>query len=163
MTILTNKRTAFIVAIAIAITLIYGSNSSGSPPTINETISEILPNEVTGHIEGSVCYPSDSIPGGIKIYAVNLSTSKIYMTPLTDKDFPNKFWFRVPAGDYYVYAMANHVKNLEGYKAYYSEFVTCGLTVNCKSHKPITVKVVANITTTNIRPCDWYERTSRFK
>jgi len=160
---LPNKRTIIVIAIIIALTATYSFNSNSAPPTTNEAISQILPNEVTGHIEGSVCYPSDSIPGDMRIYAVNLSTSRIYMTPLTDKEFPNKFWFGVPVGDYYVYAMTNSVKNLEGYKAYYSEFVTCGQTVNCKSHKPIRIQVVAGITTSNIRPCDWYDRANRSK
>ncbi|MEK6744755.1 MAG: hypothetical protein AABZ15_14160 [Nitrospirota bacterium] len=158
MILLTNERAVLVVAIVIAIISMYSLNVSGSPPTAKEAISEVLPNEVTGSIEGSVCYPSEDIPGGIKIYALNKSTSKIYMTPLTDKDFPNKFWFRVPVGDYHVYAMTSHATSLEGYKAYYSEFIKCGQSAKCKSHKPITVKVVAGVITSNIRPCDWYDR-----
>lgn len=115
-------------------------------------ISEILTNEKTGFIEGDACYPSDYIPANLKIYAENLTTAKIYMVPLTDINDPNiftemtKYRLRVPEGNYNVYAVTNHM-NKSDERAYYSEFVTCGLNVKCPSHESITVKVSAGKTT----------------
>jgi hypothetical protein len=70
---------------------------------------------------------------------------------------------RVPVGNYYVYAMTNLVKGREDYKAYYSEFVICGLNVNCESHEPIIVTVTAGETTSKIDPSDWYDPLSRLR
>lgn len=137
--------------------------------TIPIEISDILPNEKTGFIEGDVCYPSDYIPADMKIYAENLTTAKTYMVPLTDINDPKivtdktRYKIRVPEGSYNVYAMTNHMKGKEDDRAYYSEFVTCGLNVKCTSHEPITVKVSASETTTKVDPCDWYDPYSRFK
>ncbi len=41
------------------------------------------------------------------------------------------------------------------YRAYYSDFVTCGLNVNCPSHQPIAVEALAGKTVT-ADPHDWY-------
>jgi len=46
----------------------------------------------------------------------------------------------------------------DDYKAYYSEFVTCGLSVNCPSHKPIPVAVKTGETVNDIDPQDWYKQ-----
>jgi len=45
-----------------------------------------------------------------------------------------------------------------GYKAYYSEFVTCGLSVDCASHEPIIVEVKSGQTTDGVNPQDWYNQ-----
>lgn len=120
-------------------------------------------------IEGDVCYPSDAIPSDMKIFAENLATSKIYMVPLTHINDASiftdqsKYKIRVPDGSYYVYAMTQHMTHLVNYKACYSEFVTCGLNVKCESHAPIKVNVSAGETTSNVDPCDWYDRASRLR
>jgi hypothetical protein len=59
----------------------------------------------------------------------------------------------LPAGTYYVYAATN---DLPGYKAYYTKFVTCGLSIKCPSHVKIAVHIKAGATTTRIDPDDWY-------
>lgn len=64
---------------------------------------------------------------------------------------------KVPVGEYNVYSsLADGVNKLNDSKAYYSEFVTCGLNVKCKSHKPIVVSVEKNKTVSGIDPVDWY-------
>ena len=68
----------------------------------------------------------------------------------------------MPPGDYHVYAYlpdparygAGYSKD---YRAYYSEFVKCGMRDNCKSHEPITVKVKSGETVSGIDPMDWYK------
>jgi len=69
--------------------------------------------------------------------------------------FGEGYLLEAPIGQYRVYANTNDILF---YKAYYSEFVTCGLSVNCTSHKPIVVEVKKGETTKNIDPQDWYNQ-----
>jgi hypothetical protein len=62
-------------------------------------------------------------------------------------------------GSYYVYAQLPG----DPYKAYYDEFVTCGLKFGCPSHKPIEVVVKAGVNLTAINPHDWYDDEQRSK
>ena len=119
-----------------------------------------------GVIEGSLSYPSEYIPDDMTISAENLATKKIYSTNqhLMAKKYQYQVGFKltVPPGDYHVFAQlpdpgrhgAEYAKN---YRAYYSEFVKCGMSVNCKSHAPITVKVKSGKTVSGIDPQDWYK------
>lgn len=118
-------------------------------------------------IEGSLSYPSEYIPADMKVCAQDLSTqvspnklvfSKEYCTSkhIKDKKYKNGQGYKleVPgSGSYYVYA-ATSVQS--GYKAYYSEYVVCGLKASCRSHAPIGVKINPGQTMTGIDPGDWY-------
>jgi len=111
----------------------------------------------TGVIEGSLGYPSESIPEEMEVCAEDILTKKQYCTKkhIQDKKYTFGVGYKleVPVGDYYVFAILPSWGN---YKAYYSEFVTCGLKIDCLSHEPIIVKVRANETIENINPIDWY-------
>lgn len=43
-------------------------------------------------------------------------------------------------------------------RAYYSDFVICGLDAKCRSHKPIVVEVTAGAAVKSVHPQDWYNR-----
>lgn len=111
-----------------------------------------------GFIQGGLSYPSDYIPPDMKVCAKNLKTLKSYCTDkhIYDK---NKYKYgvgyklKVPVGSYYVSATT---KALEGKPAYYTEFVTCGLNINCQSHKKIKVEVKSGKTVNDVNPWDWY-------
>jgi hypothetical protein len=45
---------------------------------------------------------------------------------------------------------------LKDYRAYYSDFVKYGQTVECKSHAPIVVRVKSGETASGIDRQDWY-------
>jgi hypothetical protein len=119
-----------------------------------------------GVIEGSLSYPSEFIPDDMTICAENLATQHIYSTDkhLKGKKYKYKVGYKltVPPGDYHVFAQlpdpakygASYPKN---YRAYYSEFVKCGITENCPSHAPIVVKVKSSETVSGIDPMDWYK------
>ena len=111
----------------------------------------------TGTITGSVSYPSEVIPA-MQICAENTITTNKYCTDglLKDAQFTNSTGYRldVPEGSYTVYAKLPN----DSYKAYYSEFVTCGLNVSCSSHEPITIVVTAGATTDKVDPQDWYNQ-----
>jgi hypothetical protein len=119
-----------------------------------------------GVIEGSLSYPSEFIPDDMTIGAENLATKKIYST--NKQVNANKYQYKVgykltvPPGEYHVFAQlpdpakygADYPKD---YRAYYSEFVKCGMSVDCKSHAPVVVKVKSGETVSGIDPQDWYK------
>ena len=43
------------------------------------------------------------------------------------------------------------------YRAYYSKFVKCGMSVDCQDHTPIVVRVKSGETVSGIDPMDWYK------
>ena len=94
----------------------------------------------------------------MKVCAFNLDNKQEYCTQshLRDEKYTYGFGYQLelPVGDYYVYATVPEMKN---YKAYYSDFIACGLTVKCKSHKPITVLVESLKMQSGVDPIDWYK------
>ena len=117
----------------------------------------------TGIITGALSYPSDFDFPRMIVCAEAIDAKRIHCT---DKRITNRrsrkvtYKLRVPTGDYYVFATIvnddDPAEAYRGYKAYYSEFVKCGLSVNCPSHEPIKVTVRAGRTLTGIDPGDWY-------
>lgn len=116
----------------------------------------------TATITGALSYPSDFDFPRMIVCAEAVNSKSIHCT---DKRILNrrrgKFSYKlsVPAGSYYVFATVVNSEEPEafrGYKAYYSEFVKCGLSVNCPSHDPIKVTLRAGQTLSGIDPADWY-------
>lgn len=131
-------------------------------PAIAATIS---PTAAMGRIEGRLAYPSDFIPSDLNACAENIDTKATVCTSKKIK-LPNKggtgYQLSVPAGTYYVFTIFppgskdDHIK--DGYRAYYSELVTCGYDARtCKSHALIPVVVEAGKTVKNISPGDYYD------
>ncbi len=112
----------------------------------------------TGIIEGSLSYPGEEIPGEMRVCAEDLITKEQYCTGKHIKGKQYRYGLgyqiEVPAGRYHVFATT---ASLKGHKAYYSEFVRCGLRVDCASHDPIVVTVVRGHTVVGIDPHDWYK------
>ncbi|MBN2100813.1 hypothetical protein JW710_02880 [Candidatus Dojkabacteria bacterium] len=109
-----------------------------------------------GRISGSVSYPSEAIPDGMKICAEpnngggETCTTDIFLD--AQAQFGYGYYIDVPDGSYYVYAQVPG----DTYKAYYTEFVTCGLEASCPSHSKIVVTVSSGQNVENIDPGDWY-------
>ncbi|OGM18069.1 hypothetical protein A2685_03120 [Candidatus Woesebacteria bacterium RIFCSPHIGHO2_01_FULL_37_10] len=132
-----------------------------TPKAIQKLPSSPVPtNEVTnmGIIEGSMGFPSEVIPEDVIVCAENQETKKEYCTE--ERLDSIKYTYRVgyklevPEGEYLVYE-----KMKKGnYRAYYTEFVTCGFTADCTSHEPIIVSVAANEKVDEIDPQDWYNQ-----
>lgn len=121
------------------------------------------PAQQTATITGELSYPSDFDFPRMIVCAEAVAAGSIHCT---DKRIQNRrsnkvtYKLRVPAGSYYVFATVvngdDPVEDVRGYKAYYSEFVKCGLKVDCPSHDPVKVSVRAGQTITGINPGDWY-------
>lgn len=125
-------------------------------PTVKPT------DKNNGVITGSLSYPSEGIPEGLKICALNLVSKQEYCTDKQLKGAPEEFTYgygyklEVPPGDYNVYAF---LPSQPSFKAYYSDFVTCGLKYDCPSHNPIKVTVKAGKVSYQVDPGDWYAPT----
>lgn len=95
----------------------------------------------------------------MKICATNLATQESICTSEQINDtkyiYGIGYALTVPAGNYTVMASLPDQASFHGI---YSEFVTCGMTVQCPSHKFITVTVTPGQTTTDINPVDWYSQ-----
>lgn len=132
------------------------SGKSFSNP--DQKVTEAIP-AARGTITGKAGYPSEGVPSDLTVCAEMASdTSKTYCEPVDQsKDQPfRSFAIDVPAGDYYVYAKTSSMK---GSKAYYNEYVTCGMNVNCdasKHDKKILVTVKDGQTVSEVQPDDWY-------
>lgn len=110
-----------------------------------------------GTIEGGLGYPSEWIPPNMEICAKNTETQETICTRTHIKDpkYYNQtgYMLKVPAGSYTVTANLPQVTEFHGL---YSEFVPCGLRVECPSHELITVTVAPGQTVSDINPIDWY-------
>jgi len=144
-----------IVAIIIVIMIIGLIRWFNQPKTMSETPEQEFG---LGTIEGSLSYPSEFIPFDMEVCAQNVSTRELYCTSEHIKNskytYGVGYKIEVPAGDYYVYASTQMVP---GYKAYYSESVTCSQGSGCFSHDPIRVKVSSGKTVSGVDPQDWYK------
>jgi len=109
-----------------------------------------------GNISGSLSYPSEGIPDNLKVCAENADTKETLCTSehleSVQFDYGKGYNIEVSPGSYTVYAQIPG----DTYKAYYSDFVSCGLTADCPSHEPIVVKVEAGKAQLGINPQDWY-------
>lgn len=112
-----------------------------------------------GSIEGSLGYPSNYIPKTMSVCAENSETKETTCTDqqLLDKKYSYGIGYKleVAPGTYTVYAKD---PSWGDYKAYYSDFVACGLTTGCGSHNAIEIKVETGKTTDKVDPVDWYNK-----
>ncbi len=134
------------------------TDSQASTDETGDSANTAEPVEELATITGSLSFPSEFLPEHMTVCADNVSTAEEICTDehLEDDSFLYGFGYllNVPAGSYYVYAYDPDGDN--SYKAYYSEFVTCGLSVDCTSHEAILVTVLSGETAENVDPGDWY-------
>jgi len=101
-----------------------------------------------GVISGGLCYPSEYIPA-MTIYARNVDTGETWSRHVPQDTL--SYEIQVPAGNYWVFAWTD-----EGVGGSYSEFVLCGLSVECADHTLVTVPVAAGQRVTGVDICDYY-------
>lgn len=167
---------AIIVVLAVAAGYLFWSNSnqnasesevqngqqSQQPQDQNGQVTQPTEDEApVGRIAGSLSYPSEGIPANMQVCAEAVDMSELYCTDaqLTGNQYTygKGYEITVPTGQYRVFAtLAENPKDPNVKRAYYNEFVKCGLSVDCKDTTPIVVTVAEGKTVTNINPWDWY-------
>jgi hypothetical protein len=120
--------------------------------TVVQPVGSPNVNATTGTLEGTVSFPSEGIPADMEVCATNQGNQQ---ETCTQPQLSTKYSLKVPPGSYQVFARSKSFN--PNYKAYYSQFVTCGLKASCPSHDPITVAVEAGKIVTGVDPQDWYK------
>lgn len=130
---------------------------------LGSTLAAQTSAEETGTISGRLMYPSDYIPEDMIVCAEHAASGETFCTDEhLERGGDTTYRLSVPAGGYTVYAKLTAPESYGAaygpdYRAYYSEFVTCGLMASCASHKPIVVEVKAGQAAADIDPADWYD------
>ncbi len=134
-------------------------------PLPTESIEGTLPTEIvveptsvpevqneTGTVEGGICFPSEVIPV-MTAYFQNTGDGSLY--ELTIGENQARYTIDLPIGNYITFAYLDNPDGPLG--GHYSEFVACGLNVDCVDHSPLPFDVLAGQVTPEINICDWYD------
>lgn len=113
--------------------------------------SDPLNNDL-GYISGSLAYPSEMIPAQ-RVVAYDVFSDEFFYTDTTLNQ-SEYILTGIPSGTYQVVAYL--LEDEPHMSAGYSNFVTCGLSVDCEDHSLIDVFVYPGLETYNINPVDWY-------
>lgn len=118
-------------------------------------------DDPSGTITGSLSYPSEGIPEEMQVCAETTDKSEMYCSDAQlsgpEYKYGKGYAITVPPGKYYVFATLSPDPNApKAERAYYNEFVECGLSVDCKDTTNITVTVESGETVKDINPWDWY-------
>lgn len=113
----------------------------------------------SGRITGKLTYPSDYIPPDM-VLCLETTNRTICSTSKNINGYVFKinprtatYTITLPVGNYYIFGLTNEMR---GVKAYYNEFVRCGMDVKCKSKKKILLEVKLGKTIRGITIGDWY-------
>lgn len=110
-----------------------------------------------GVITGSLTYPSEAIPDDIVIHAYNLETRQDFFVRdhIGGEEYQYGVGFKinVPPGRYHVYGVRT---SDPGQRAYYNEFVKCGMKTECSDRSNIEVTVEAGEEAKGVVVGDWY-------
>ena len=85
-------------------------------------------------------------------------STKTYDATVSNDGVQATFTVNVPAGKYYIYGSRSSLKDSSGnvWKAYYDQFVLCGMSVTCKDSSKVVLTVQAGKTISNVTIGDWY-------
>ena len=138
----------------VNIAAVNSQNASSQPVIISSTSSSSSIDDAEyGTITGKLAYPSADNKFEMVVCGYNLDNDKIVCSEgirtLT-------YSFKLPAGNYFVYARTNESNSFKG-KAYYN-VLECRTGPGCPARpKPATVTVKAGKIVEAISPTDWYE------
>ena len=155
-----SKRLITVIAVIIVVVAGIFIFSNQEPSSTDQSPATETEEPKTGTIEGSMGFPSQGIPKDIIVCAENTETKDEICTDQRGEGGTGIGYAiaDVPVGTYLVYErfIEGTGNGFEGDRAYYSEYVVCGISVECEDHTPIEVSVTAGETTTGIDPVDWY-------
>jgi len=132
---------------------------------IDDTTATTTTVTSNGTVSGNIMYPSSGIPTKIKVFAEDTKTAKTYEATVsfvtgtsTDMAASATYSVSVPAGTYYIYGTLTDFNDQNGtpWKAYYNQFVICGMAASCKDATKVVVTVAAAGKVENITIGDWY-------
>lgn len=109
--------------------------------------------EVPAHIAGPVRFPGCVPPTDLEVCATPVSGGAARCVRPQQGEEELQYTLQVPAGEYLVFARSDSVQ--PGLRAYYTRAVPCGLSVDCRDHEPMVVRVAAGQTRVDIAPADW--------
>jgi hypothetical protein len=138
---------------AVAALVILASCGSGqdeepASKAATQATSEAPP--ATGTITGSLSFPSDYLPEDLQVCARDVASGEQYCDA---EKSGTAYRLELAAGRYTVWSQTG---DAPGTQAFYSRFITCGQSVDCADHSPVTVEVGAGQTVEGIDPGDWY-------
>ena len=133
------------------------TGSSSTSPTAEPTLSP----PSLGTISGRMSYPSDGIPASMVACAENIQTGAAKCTKSrTGWTSRVSYSLQLPAGRYHVYARISaqdeNAGDLARERAYYTEYMKCGMAAHCNSHRRIVLEVKPGETITGITVGDWW-------
>ncbi len=118
----------------------------------------------SGTITGNLGFPSDGPLPKMKVCAEDTTSKKSYCTEKVSEQKDetaqitrHTYALEVPPGKYLVYSQVPEHGTFKDYKAYYTQFVVCGIKAGCNDHAPVEVEVKENETKEKIDPMDWYK------
>lgn len=139
------------VRIGLAIAAIGAAAACDRPePAPEERPAPSAPAPADGVIRGQLSFPSDYLPADLQVCAREVDSGEVFCN---SQKAGNGYSLPVPPGAYEVWAQT---RDWPGVRAFFSEFVRCGSTVECTDHTPITVAVDSGGEATGIDPGDWY-------
>lgn len=112
-----------------------------------------------GSISGTLSYPSEGIPAQRVCAELISDPATMHCTDTAD-DVHDYTIRNVPPGRYYVRASIKNPAELgitDAGKAYWDQFVVCGLKYGCKDHTKIPVTVGSGQAVIGVDPQDWYQ------
>lgn len=117
-----------------------------------------LPGQEPATVSGRVGFPAGGAPP-LEVYAVRVDDPSRFSMVRTELNMP-LFSMRLPAGSYYLFAYpADSGAALVGA---YSEYVRCGMRIECIDHTLIALTVAPGQNWSDINIGDWYASEGTF-
>lgn len=130
-------------------------------------LSVLAANAQSGQITGRLTYPGEGIPPNLVLcittsgaankatYCSNSRVSTLRAARINFKVERRRATYQItlPPGAYLLYATT---REMNGHKAYYNEFIKCGMKSSCRSQKPLVLTVRAGKTIKGITVGDFW-------
>lgn len=134
-----------------ALTLAFGLLAcERAADTVEDEAAAVETPVADGIISGSLSYPSDYIPDDMQVCAREITSDEVSCDAQRQG---YSYTLHLRPGTYEVWAQTQDTPDT---RAFYSEAVRCGLSVDCVDHRPIRIEVEAGQERAGVDPGDWY-------